>query len=194
MRQASAPPPQGSQPDIEPPNTLIFDSIDEYDSFVASIELTDEDFESFISNNGYSMNGISSKNDVIQVSNQINSILWPVSDTFDLSQMIFYPDREEYFILFSNEDAQSCSFLYYLDASKTADNNPLTSGEANYLLPVEMDADEKIADIFYFESEDSEQHSFYARIGGNTALIRIYGTADIFESVDILNGFSFDIE
>lgn len=107
--------------------------------------------------------------------------------------MIFYPDEEECFILFSNEDAQSCSFLYYLDTAKTADINPLTSGEASYLLPVEMEDNEKLADVFYFENETSGQHSFYARIGGNTALIRVYGTEDVFESVGILNSFSFDM-
>ena len=174
----------------EPPVSVIFNSIDDYISFTKSVNLSDEEFSLFLSDE-YSMNGINDKNTIKEILKWLEVMPFPNSSDYLFKQLIIYPDREEAFILYKNKDDQSCSFLMFLGTEKTMDDY-LQAPADNKLIAVDLSTiDNSINRIFYLDEGEVTARSFYIDFGNCISLCRIYGSLDYASSLNVLREFSY---
>lgn len=92
-------------PVLDAPEQIVFNSLDDYRAFAASIELDDEAFEEFISSNSYDMNGVNTKADAAKVLDALSSMPIPKIDGFKLIRINLKFDSDSVYILYKNESS-----------------------------------------------------------------------------------------
>ena len=157
-----------------PPAMLIFNNIEGYIKFRNSIELSDDEFMLYISDNSFDMNGISSKDDVTAICALVNSIPLPNAQELSLTEMIIYPEREQCFFKYKTAEDVICSYLFDLDKNKSAtisqlkqENWKAVSVSSNY-----------INSVYYVENEGKDNfEAYYATIDNYLVLFRAYDSS-----------------
>ena len=94
-----------TDPVLDAPEQIVFNSLDDYRAFAASIELDDEAFEEFISSNSYDMNGVNTKADAAKVLDALSSMPIPKIDGFKLIRINLKFDSDSVYILYKNESS-----------------------------------------------------------------------------------------
>ena len=174
----------------EPPNTLLFYSVDDYLSFATSIRLSDADFDRYITANDFNMNGIKAKDDVVRVIHSTEEMPFPISDLLDFSYMAIYPDRESWYFLFSNTDGLSCSFLINWDTADSGDY--LQAAKNNDKAdPMNIIFRNHFADGYWLFEQENNRYAFFTIIDDCYVLCRIIGSSNSQETIDALQSFSF---
>lgn len=165
---------QTSNP-VEPPNTLIFNGLQEYYDFAQSVNLGKDDFVSYIDGNNLLMNGIQTQDDVRDVLDMLNPLPIPFSETFHFIQMIIDLDKHTCFVLFNGDTNERCSFLIYIDGQDVFNPRDQTkiTNEQTQLIPV--DEATGIDNLYIVnDAKSNSQVSYYAAIDGYSVLIRTY--------------------
>ena len=172
----------------EPPSMLFFGSVQDYSDFTDSVNMETEAFDSYIKRNNYYMNGVHTKQDVLEVVDFMKALPLPASEAFDFVQMEFYVDEHTCFVLYQGDDSERCSFLIYIDEEDQYE--PPAQGEEVRMIPVEVL--EGIESLYVLNDEESSSVKAYmACIQGYSVLVRTYDIASI---VPVLSSFVFDYD
>ena len=158
----------------EPPRILTFRSMNDYKTFVDSPELSDEEFNAFISQNSYNMNGVSTKDDVIAFCNKLNSIPFPEAHELTFSAMQLYIESNHCDLFFKYSGNVNCVFEVYLDTSKGTESIINAGKIVGTIKPVTATSDE-IQELYRFENTDEDREAYYAVINNYLVLFRTFG-------------------
>ena len=158
---------------VEPPCILTFRSLNDYKTFADSQELSDEEFNAFIAENSYNMNGISTKDDVVVFCDILNNIPFPESDELTFSAMQFYHERNECDLFYKYDDNVNCVFTVYLDTLNDTESVIEAEKANGTLKPIAITSDE-IQELYRFENADGDPESYYAVINNYLVQFRIF--------------------
>ncbi len=102
---ASAPTEQTALlPTEDVPEQIIFTGFDDYCEFASAIKLEDKEFQEFLENNGYDMNGVNNKEDAIRVLNTLDSMPFPLIKGYSIYRVALCFDLDNYYVLYRNEE------------------------------------------------------------------------------------------
>lgn len=177
---------------IEPPIEtfgLTINNMDDYNTFADSLLLSDDDFQTFVDVNSYSMNGVCTKDDVRKILKMLDNVIVPESPDFDFVTLVLHPWLEECYILFSNENNQRCSFIINLNTGKTDSLYP--SDASDGYLSVDLANQEHLSDALYKYNDEYDLHAVFAKLDEHYVLFRSYDVSDMSECIEILQSFSF---
>lgn len=153
-------------PHPEPPQSLSFRSIEEYQCFFLSVDFSDDDFQEYIEERGFDMNGIRSKDDVNKLKQKLASVPFPSVPNADLTAMEILPEYDQLYLRYELNGDDVCTFT--VDYTNMTQINQITEAEQNIQL---------WNDASYDYSYDAEQklHKFFENNNGCTVLCRYYG-------------------
>lgn len=86
------------------PEQIIFTGFDDYCEFASAIKLEDKEFQEFLENNGYDMNGVNNKEDAIRVLNTLESMPFPLIKGYSIYRVALRFDLDNYYVLYRNEE------------------------------------------------------------------------------------------
>ena len=93
-----------------PPYMLLFRSMEELDTFFAATEMPDASFADYVDRNGYDMNGIRSKENLLALMEQLAEVPFPEISGGVLSTVSIEPERGWLDVLYGLENEDSVSF------------------------------------------------------------------------------------
>ena len=159
----------------EPPRTLIFNSLQECESFAQSVHFKTDAFVSYVEDNHLQMNGIQTKEDVAEVLDLLASLPIPSSESFRFVQMIIDLDRRTCFVLFNGESDERCSFLVDIDKINELNAQDQTKDISEQAQQIPIDGMEEMDHLYIVDDTSSNsQVSYLAEIDGYSVLIRTY--------------------
>jgi len=89
-----------------PPKSIVFESCDEFNQFLVIGETKDETkVYEFLEKESYTMNGIYSKQDVVNVSETLLQQRIPWFDGYQVSWFQYYPERNSIYVRYNNADS-----------------------------------------------------------------------------------------
>lgn len=104
----------GSSEHKAPPHQLIFTSIDDLTEFISATELSDDELQEFLNKNNYSMNGVTSREDVSLLSSMIQEKGIPAVDDATLTDLTLFVDTQVIHVMYQLETNEVYSFRYSL--------------------------------------------------------------------------------
>lgn len=182
--------PQLLEPGAE--NLLYFTDLDALKEFLDSPELSDEEFEQFVSEKLDPAMGIVTKEDARAVIGRIEQIPFPMTADLEPSgfEFYFYNKSEAnypYSIAYNMPDGSVCSFFGQLEGEYSLAKD--IEAYASHASPVDFEGNAYVNRLYYESFGDV--HAFYADIGGRIVNAQFRNlTYD--EALETLLSFGFE--
>lgn len=103
----------------DPPQQLIFFSKEELKAFLNARNLTDQDLQDFLDQNNYSMNGVSSRNELEGIAEMITSTPFPTVESLDPSDITVFTESKMLHVRYETPSGAVYSFKYSIQEMNT---------------------------------------------------------------------------
>lgn len=109
----------------EPPEILSFPDMEALAAFFDSVSLSDEAFAAYLTENSLDLNGISSKQDVMDLIAQLDGVPFPTVADAGAADIAIYPSYGQFHVQYLTEAGEFCGFSVHYQ-ERTLEAQPLT--------------------------------------------------------------------
>ncbi len=143
------------------PRSIIFRETSEYTAFVNSLELSDEEFDQFVRENNYNMNGIKTKEDAAELIEKMESMTVPAVENAEIVGITVAVETGYCTIRQKNDTDAVYHVRIDLNAEETISINTTNKVRIN---------SDAANELYYFENQN-DQHQYEGSIDGNYVYI-----------------------
>lgn len=139
------------------PLQLSFDNLDEYRALLSAVTMENEALTEFLDSKSYSMNGINSREDIIELEAAVAPVPFPVLEGAELKIFHIYPEHQNIFVRYIWNQATVQVRSYYNQYPVTEADLQRTQGETAFLKKLEA---ENCDALYYTGTEQTAQGTF----------------------------------
>lgn len=92
------------------PRILSFESVQEYHELIAAAKLEETQLQAFLSNKNYDMNGVQTKEDILQIESMVASVPFPVLKEAELTVFEINTDSNTMFVRYNLSSEEMVQF------------------------------------------------------------------------------------
>lgn len=173
--------------DESPPYIVHFLSLKEYFDFVSTTLLPEAEVEAYLVDNYYYTDNITSKEDVINIQNIMESLPLPQIENYQLVEIMIYP--EEYFVnlFYQTVDGEKINFSVNYGSNISEIMNRCASSSEYQLSSIDS---KNINTLYFRKSSDERICVFDAFVDNKHMDITTFNTTKE-ETLAIINNLSF---
>lgn len=157
----------------EPPCTLNFESFEKIAELRSMLEEEEDTVAEYLDSNNYSMNGLSTKEEIAGLFNEIGDLMMfhmDPSSGYGVAGIIYYPEYEYILSTYSNgRHSDTLRFVCYIGGSDEKDTANPVEGEETAVITLRI-GDEEVA---LYKVEENASHKLAGRTATSNSRITI---------------------
>lgn len=158
------------------PRILSFEAVQEYYELVAAAKLDKTQLQEFLNNKNYDMNGVRTKEDILQIESMVASVPFPVLEEAELTTFEINTDSNTMFVRYNLGSGEIVQF-------RTRLGDPLTDAELANAFRTSDSVPERLSaesmQSLYFMGSDTRTHAtalnYAANAEGYLFAVEVFG-------------------